>query len=46
MYICIKIIIATLCNKSYVINSYWADGHEFKTFMLDRKKTKKELLNK
>lgn len=38
-------IIAPLRSKGYVIHEYWADGHTHKMFMLDRKKTKKDLLN-
>ena len=37
-------IIAALRKRGYVIHEYWADGHTHKVFMLDRKKTRKELM--
>lgn len=33
-----------LRKRGYVIHEYWADGHTHKVFMLDKKKTPKQLL--
>ena len=37
-------ITSALRKRGYVIHEYWADGHTHKVFMLDRKKTRKELI--